>query len=112
MDHEVIPNDHIRWRFEALAAWHYEHFGQSLPYILPESNGDFILSDERGNPIAPVKDAIALHELIVLTCAACGIASPFKNLCIDCAKHQENCCQCRLSRLKDERGPGNSSRSY
>lgn len=36
-----------------------------------------------------------LHDLILILCAECAVQSPVKQFCIDCARHQESCCQCR-----------------
>jgi hypothetical protein len=98
-----LPDNATRWRFEALALWHLERFGQKLPYVLLEKQGEFVLADNQGNPVAPIKDPFELHERIIILCKACGVASPCSQFCIECGRHQENCCQCRLTGLKDTR---------
>jgi hypothetical protein len=87
-------NTPIRWRFEALADWYGKVFGADLPYYLDERGGAFVLFDAKGAPVAPVRKASVLQELILITCAECGGEAACSQLCVDCGKHSDGCCQC------------------
>jgi hypothetical protein len=93
----------ITWKYAAIAKWHRACFNQDLPYRLIECDGEFVLADSQGKPLAPINNPSDLHELIIVACAECALHSPCTRLCIACGKHLENCCQCRTGGRKDTR---------
>jgi hypothetical protein len=103
MDWDRIPiRTSIPWRFESIAEWYGEIFGAALPYYLDERGGAFVLFDAKGAPLAPVRNAGKLQELILITCVECGGEAACSQLCVDCGKHLDGCCQCLRIREEED----------
>ena len=65
-----------------------------MPYYLDERGGTFVLFDAKGAPLAPIRNAGKLQELILITCVECGGEAACGQLCVDCGKHLDGCCGC------------------